>query len=103
MASGLILQALQKGSFGANQIAYTDTGSADNLVGQGLDLTNTANKTLLYWLLPNLTIRALKASSHSNAVLFLPRSMCSSYVTTHNSDLQQLAKDNKLIPNIESN
>ena len=30
MASVLIVQALQKGPCGANQIAYTDIGSADN-------------------------------------------------------------------------
>jgi len=47
MASTLIVQALQKGSCGANQIAYTDIGSADNLVEQGLDLRNTANKHCL--------------------------------------------------------
>ena len=47
MASVLIVQALvQKGPCGANQIAYTDIRSADNLVEQGLDLRNTANKTL---------------------------------------------------------
>jgi hypothetical protein len=39
----LIVQALQKGPCGANQIAYTDVGSADKLVSeQGLDLRNTA-------------------------------------------------------------
>jgi len=30
MASVLIVQILQKGPCGANQIAYTDVGSADN-------------------------------------------------------------------------
>ena len=44
----LIVQALQKGPCGANQIAYIDICSADNLVEQGLDLRNTANKTLSY-------------------------------------------------------
>ena len=58
----LIVQALQKGPCGANQNAYTDIGSADNLAKQGLDLRNTANHTLPYWLLPNLTTHALKPS-----------------------------------------
>ena len=44
MASVLIVQALQKGPCGANQIAYTDIGSADKLSEQGLNLRNTANK-----------------------------------------------------------
>ena len=52
MASVLIFQALQKGPCGANQIAYTDIGSAEKLSEQGLDLRNTANKTLPSWLLP---------------------------------------------------
>jgi len=46
VASALILQAPQKGPCGANQIAYTDICSADILTEQGLDLRNTANKTL---------------------------------------------------------
>jgi hypothetical protein len=54
MASVLIVQALQKGPCGANQIAYTDVGSADKLSEQVLHLRNTANKTLPSWLLPNL-------------------------------------------------
>jgi hypothetical protein len=55
MKSVLIVQALQKGPCGANQIAYTDVGSADKLSEQGLDLRITANKTLPYWQLPKLT------------------------------------------------
>ena len=70
MASVLIFQALQKGPCGANQIAYTDIGSADNLAGQGLDLRYAVCKTLPCWLLPNLTAHALKASSRLNAILF---------------------------------
>ena len=42
----LIVQALQKGPSGANQIAYTDIGSADNLAKQCLELRNTAFKTM---------------------------------------------------------
>jgi hypothetical protein len=61
-ASVLIVQALQKGPCGANQIAYTDVGSADKLIEQGLDLRNTANKTLPSLLLSKLTAHALKAS-----------------------------------------
>jgi len=99
MASVLIVQALQKGPCGANQIAYTDLGSADKLSEQGLDLRNTANKTLPSWLLPKLTAHALKASSRSDAILFLPSTVCSSRVTTRNSIFQQLAKDKKLNPN----
>ena len=34
MASALIVQAPQKGPCSANQIAYTDIGSTDNLVEQ---------------------------------------------------------------------
>ena len=64
-ASVLIVQALQKGPCGANQIAYTDVGSADKLSEQGLDLRNTANKTLPSWLSPKLTAHALKASSRN--------------------------------------
>jgi len=44
MASVLIVQALQKGPCGANQIAHTDIGSADKLSEQGLIyLRNMAN------------------------------------------------------------
>ena len=66
----LIVQALQKGPCGANQIAYTDVGSADKLSEQGLDLRNTANKTLPDWLLPEPTAHAFKASSRPDAILF---------------------------------
>jgi hypothetical protein len=62
MASALIVQALQKGPCSANQIAYTDIGSADNLVEQGPDLKNTA-------ILVAIT-RALKVSSRPDAILF---------------------------------
>ena len=85
-------------SFG--QIAYTDIGSADNLAKQGLGLRNTANKTMPYWLLPNLTAHALKASSCPDTILFLPSTVCSSRVTTRNSDIQQLAKHNGYNGNI---
>jgi hypothetical protein len=95
----LIVQALQKGPCGANQIAYTDVGSADKLSEQGLDLRNTANKTLPDWLLQKLTAHAFKASSRPDAILFLPSTVCSSRVTTRNPNFQQLAKDKKLIPN----
>ena len=91
MASVLIVQALQKGPCGANQISYTDIGSADKLSEQGLDLRNTANKTLPSWLLPKLTAQALKASSRPDAILLLPSTVCSSRVTTRNSNFQQLA------------
>ena len=66
----LIVQALQKGPCGSNQIAYTDIGSADKLLEQGLDLRNTANKTLPSWLLPKLTAHASKASSRPDATYF---------------------------------
>jgi len=98
-ASVLIVQALQKGLCGANQIAYTDVGSADKLSKQGLYLRNTANKTLPSWLLPKLTAHALKAFSRPDAILFLPSTVCSSRVTTCNTNFQQLAKDKKLNPN----
>ena len=78
------------------QIAYTDIGSADNQVEQGLDLRNTAYKTLPYWLLPNLTTRALKASTCPDAILFLPGTMCSSRLSTRNSEFLQLAEGKKL-------
>jgi len=93
MASVLIVQALQKRPCGANQIAYAEVGSADKLPEQGLDLRNTTNKTLPSWLLPKLTAHALKASSRPDAILFLPSTVCSSHVTTRNSNFQQLAKD----------
>jgi len=83
-------------SLSFDQNAYTDIGSADNLAKQGLGLRNTANKTMPYWLLPNLTEHALKASSCPNTILLLPSILCSSRVTTRNSDFQQLAKDKKL-------
>jgi len=95
-ASVLIVQALQKGPCGAKQIAYTDVGSAVKLSEQGLDLRNTANKTLPSWLLPQLTAHALKACSHPDAILILPSTVCSSRVTTRNSNFQRLAKDKKL-------
>ena len=96
MASVLIVQTLQKESCGANQIAYTDIGRADKLSQRGLDLRDTANKTLPSWLLPKLTVCALEASSRPKAILFLPSTACSSCVTTRNSYYQQLAKDEKL-------
>jgi len=99
MASVLIVQALQKGPCGANQIAYTDVGSADTLSEQGLDLRNTANKTTPSWLLPKLTAHALKASSCPDAILFLLSTVCSSRLTTRNPNCQQLAKDKKSYPN----
>jgi len=100
MADMLIVQALQKRQCSANQIAYTDVDSADKLSEQGLDLRNTANKTLPSWLLPKLAAHALKASSRPDAILFLPSTVCSSRVTTRNSHFhQQLAKDKKLNPN----
>jgi len=99
MASVLIVQALQKGPCGANLIAYTGIGSADKLSEQGLDLRNTANKTLPSWLLPKLSAHALKASSRPDAILILPSTVCSSCVTTRNSNFQQLSKDKKLNPN----
>jgi hypothetical protein len=98
-ASVLIVQALQKGPCGANQIAYTDVGSADKLSEQNLDLRNNANKTLPSWLLPKLTAHALKASSRPDAILFLPSTLCSSRVTTCNPNFQQLAKNKILNPN----
>ena len=70
MASVLIVQALQKGPCGANQIAYTDIGRADKLSQRGLDLRDTANKTLPSWLLPKLTVCALEASSRPDTILF---------------------------------
>jgi len=100
MASVLIVQALQKGPCDAKSIAYTDVGSADKLSEQGLDLKNTANKTLPSWLLPKLTAHALKVSSRPDAILFLPSTVCSSRVTTRTSKFQQLqpANDKKLYP-----
>jgi len=92
----LIVQALQKGPCGANLIAYTDVGSTDKVSVQGLDLRNTANKTLPSWLLPKLTAHALKASSRPDAILFLSSTVCSSRVTICNPNFQQLAKDKKL-------
>ena len=67
VASMLIVQALQKGPCGANQIACTDVGSTDKLSEQGLDLRNTANKTMPSWLLPELTAHAFEASSYPDA------------------------------------
>ena len=87
-ASVLIVQVLQKGPCGANQIAYTDVGSSDKLAEQGLDMRNTANKTLSSWMLPKLTAHALKASSRPDAILFLPSTVCSSRVTTRNPNFQ---------------
>jgi len=98
-ASVLIVQGLQKGPCGPNQIAYTDVGSADKQSEQGLDLRNTANKTLPSWLLPKLTAHALKAFSRPDAILFLPSTVCSSRVTTRNPNFQQLANNKKLNPN----
>jgi len=83
-------------SLSFDQNAYTDIGSADKLAKQGLGLRNTANKTMPYWLLPNLTEHALKASSCPDIILLLPSNVCSSRVTTRNSDFPQLAKDKKL-------
>jgi len=85
MASVLIVKALQKGPCGANLIAYTDVGSADKLSEQGLDLRNTANKTLPSWLIPKLTAHALKASSRPDAILLLPCTACFSRVTTRST------------------
>ena len=95
----LIVQALRKEPCSANQNAYTDAGSADKLSEQGLDLRNTANKTLPSWLLPKLTAHAIKASSRPDAILILPSTVCSSRVTTSNPNFQQLARDKKLNPN----
>jgi hypothetical protein len=98
-ASVRIVQALHKGPCGANQIAYTDVGSADKLSEQGLGMRSTSNKTLPSRLLTKLAAHALKAPSLPDAILFLPSTVCFSHVTTRNSDFQQLAKDKKLNPN----
>jgi hypothetical protein len=82
-----------------NCLLATDIGSTDKLSEQGLDLRNTANKTLPSWLLPNLTAHALKASSRLDAILILPSTVCPSCVTTRSQNFQQLAKDKKLNPN----
>jgi hypothetical protein len=93
VASVLIVQALQKGPCSANQISYTDVGSADKLSEQEcLDLRNTANKALPSRLLPKLTAHALKASSRPDAILFLPSTVCSSRATTRNSNFNSLLK-----------
>ena len=84
-----------KGTMRCLPITYSDIGSADNLAEHGLDLRDTANKIMPYWLLPNLTAHALKASSRPDAILFQPISVCSSRVTICNSDFQQLAEDKK--------
>ena len=97
-ASVLIVQALQKGPCGSNQIAYTDVGSADKLSKRGLNLKITVNKTLPSWSLPKLTAHALNTSSRPDAIQFLPSTVCSSRVTTRNSNFQQLATDKKLNP-----
>ena len=82
---------------GANQIAYTDVGSADKLSEQGLDLRNTVNKTLPSWLLPKLTAHAL-VSLVLTLSYYYP-ALCSSRVITRNSKFQQLAKNKRLNPN----
>ena len=92
MASVLSVQALKKGPCGANQIAYTGVGSVDKLSEQGLDLRNTANKTLPSWLLPKLTANALKTSSRPDAILILPSTVCSSRVTTCDQIFNSLLK-----------
>jgi hypothetical protein len=43
---------------------------------------------------------SLKASSRPDDILFLPSTVCSSRVTTRNSDIQQLAKHNGYNGNI---
>jgi hypothetical protein len=72
--------------------------SQDVLSEQGLDMRNTANKTLPSWLLSKLTAHALKASFRPDAILFLPSTVCSSRVTTRKPNFQQLAEDKKLNP-----
>jgi len=71
MASALMVQALQKGPCGANQIAYNDIGGAENIAEQGLDLRNTANKNYPIGSYLVLTAHALKASSRPDTI-FLP-------------------------------
>ena len=52
IASRIIIEALNKGAYGAN-LVYTDVSSNTKSSDEGLDTTGVANRTLPAWLLPN--------------------------------------------------
>ena len=54
IASRIIIEALNKGAYGAN-LVYTEVGSNTRFSDESLDTTGAANRTLPAWLLPNLS------------------------------------------------
>jgi len=54
IATRMIIQALSRGSFGAN-LCFTDVGSDARLMSQVIDPTGMNNRTLPPWLLPQLS------------------------------------------------
>jgi hypothetical protein len=83
-ASRIIIEALNKGAYGAN-LVYTDVGSNTRFSDEGLDITHIANRTLPAWLLCNLSEQERSSSSRPDAIFILPANSCSTQLTDLNS------------------
>ena len=92
IAARFIIEALRRGSFGAN-LCFTDAGSDARLVSQGIDTTNVANRVLPPWLLPHLPEEERRHSSRPDAILIVPRNTCSTQFTTKNAALQHFTTE----------
>jgi len=84
IASKIIIEALNKGAYGAN-LVDTDVGSNTRFSDEGLDTAGVANRTLPAWMLPNLSELERSRSSHSDAIFILPAISCSTQFTDLNS------------------
>jgi len=83
-ASRIIIEALNKGAYGAN-LVYTDVGSNTRFFDEGLDTTGVAYRTLPAWLIPNLSELERSSFSRPDAIFILPATSCSTHFTDLNS------------------
>jgi len=67
IASKIIIEALNKGAYGAN-LVYTDVGSNTKFSDEGLDTAGVANRMLPAWLLPILSVLERSSSSHPEGI-----------------------------------
>jgi len=84
IASRIIIEALNKGAYGAN-LVYTEVGSNTRFSDESLDTTGAANRTLPAWLLPNISELERSSSSRPDAIFILPAISCSTQFTDLNS------------------
>jgi len=84
IASRIIIEALNKGAYGAN-LVYTNVDSNTIFSDEGLDTTGDAIRTLPAWLLPYLPELERSSSSRPDAIFILPATSCSTQFTDLNS------------------